>query len=93
MTGGRTTAAVEAPARERLVVGSEPGMSETEGKRALRARVAQLELERAQLEEQLRTLHRAKTTMDLIGGVAHDLAAALTGVVWCSQALASLPVS
>ena len=60
---------------------------ESQGERALRARVLELEGERAQLEEQVRKLHRAKTTMDLIGGVAHDLAAALTGVVWCSQAL------
>jgi signal transduction histidine kinase len=53
----------------------------------LRARIAELEAERATLEEQVRSLNRAKTTMDLLAGVAHDLAAALTGVVWCSQAL------
>jgi signal transduction histidine kinase len=53
----------------------------------MRARIAQLERERAELEEQVRNLNRAKTTMDLLAGVAHDLAAALTGVVWCSQAL------
>ena len=53
----------------------------------LRERIAELEAERAVLEEQVRNLNRAKTTMDLLAGVAHDLAAALTGVVWCSQAL------
>jgi signal transduction histidine kinase len=53
----------------------------------LRERVAELEAERAALEEQVRNLNRVKTTMDLLAGVAHDLAAALTGVVWCSQAL------
>lgn len=53
----------------------------------LRRRVARLEEERAALEEQVRTLNRAKTTMELLAGVAHDLAAALTGVVWCSEAL------
>ncbi len=64
-----------------------PNERPSEDAAELRQRVARLEDERAALEEQVRTLNRAKTSMELLAGVAHDLAAALTGVVWCSQAL------
>jgi signal transduction histidine kinase len=54
---------------------------------ALRARVAELEASTSMLEEQVQKLHRVKTVMDLLAGVAHDLSSALTGIVWCSEAL------
>jgi two-component system cell cycle sensor histidine kinase/response regulator CckA len=53
----------------------------------LRARVAELEVSQFLLEDQVRQLHRVKTVMDLLAGVAHDLSSALTGIVWCSEAL------
>lgn len=53
----------------------------------LQAELSRLQAECTSLQEQLGRLHRAKTTMDLLAGVAHDLAAALTGVVWCSEAI------
>ncbi len=39
------------------------------------------------LEDQVRQLHRVKTMADLLGGVAHDLSSALTGIVWCTEAV------
>ncbi|HEX6242157.1 MAG TPA: HAMP domain-containing sensor histidine kinase [Polyangiales bacterium] len=60
-------------------------MSEENGQ--LQAELARLRAECESLRGQVGRLHRAKTTMDLLAGVAHDLAAALTGVVWCTQAL------
>jgi two-component system, cell cycle sensor histidine kinase and response regulator CckA len=53
----------------------------------LRARVQELELAHSLLEDQVQKLHRVKTVMDLLAGVAHDLSSALTGIVWCSEAL------
>jgi len=53
----------------------------------LRARVQELITDRRLLEEQVRHLHRAKTISDLLAGVAHDLSGALTGILWCSEAL------
>jgi signal transduction histidine kinase len=53
----------------------------------LRARVEELELGTRSLEDQVRSLHRVKTVMDLLSGVAHDLGSALTGLVWCSEAI------
>ena len=60
-------------------------MSEEEA--PLQAELARLRAECESLRSQVGRLHRTKTTMDLLAGVAHDLAAALTGVVWCTQAL------
>lgn len=54
----------------------------------LRERVAELEADQLLLEDQVRQLHRVKSIMDLLQGVAHDLSNALTGIVWCSEALA-----
>lgn len=53
----------------------------------LQAELSRLQVECDSLREQVSSLQRAKTIMDLLAGVSHDLAAALTGVVWCSQAI------
>lgn len=49
--------------------------------------VEELNAERELLREQVRQLHRAKVTNDLLAGVAHDLNSALVGLVWCGEAL------
>jgi signal transduction histidine kinase len=54
---------------------------------ALERRAEQLQREKELLEEQVRQLHRVKASTDLLAGVAHDLATALTGIMWCSEAL------
>jgi two-component system, cell cycle sensor histidine kinase and response regulator CckA len=54
---------------------------------ALQKRAEKLQTEKDLLEEQVRQLHRVKTSTDLLAGVAHDLATALTGIMWCSEAL------
>jgi two-component system cell cycle sensor histidine kinase/response regulator CckA len=54
---------------------------------SLRLRVEDLEVENMLLEDQVRQLHRVKTVMDLLAGVAHDLSNALTGIVWCAEAV------
>lgn len=53
----------------------------------LKLRVAELEDQNFLLEDQVRQLHRVKTIVDLLGGVSHDLSSALTGIVWCSEAV------
>jgi two-component system cell cycle sensor histidine kinase/response regulator CckA len=53
----------------------------------LREQVRELTASQARLEDQIRQLHRVKTVMDLLAGVAHDMANALTGIVWCAEAL------
>jgi two-component system cell cycle sensor histidine kinase/response regulator CckA len=54
---------------------------------ALREQVRELTASHSLLEDQIRQLHRVKTVMDLLAGVAHDMANALTGIVWCAEAL------
>ena len=82
---GETTVVVVGDEELELDQAPEPAAeSELE---ALRRQVAELEGERAMLEDQVQKLHRVKTVMDLLAGVAHDLSSALTGIVWCSEAL------
>jgi signal transduction histidine kinase len=54
---------------------------------ALKTRISELEDQNFLLEDQVRQLHRVKTIVDLLGGVSHDLSSALTGIVWCSEAV------
>jgi signal transduction histidine kinase len=54
---------------------------------SLREQVRELTGAHGRLEDQIRQLHRVKTVMDLLAGVAHDMANALTGIVWCAEAL------
>jgi two-component system cell cycle sensor histidine kinase/response regulator CckA len=65
-------------------VRAKPAESELE---ALREQVHELSASHGRLEDQIRQLHRVKTVMDLLAGVAHDMANALTGIVWCAEAL------
>jgi signal transduction histidine kinase len=53
----------------------------------LNERISELEDQNFLLEDQVRQLHRVKTIVDLLAGVSHDLSSALTGIVWCSEAV------
>jgi two-component system, cell cycle sensor histidine kinase and response regulator CckA len=53
----------------------------------LRARLEELEGKHRLLEEQVRQLQHVKAVSDLLTGVAHDLSGALTGIVWCTEAV------
>jgi len=50
-------------------------------------RIAALEKQNRELQEQARQLQYVKTISDLLTGVAHDLSGALTGIVWCTEAI------
>lgn len=53
----------------------------------LRASIEELERKHRLLEEQVRQLQYVKAVSDLLTGVAHDLSGALTGIVWCTEAV------
>ncbi len=46
-----------------------------------------LEQSNRKLEEQVRQLQYVKGVSDLLTGVSHDLSGALTGIVWCTEAV------
>jgi signal transduction histidine kinase len=53
----------------------------------LERRVLALEEQNRSLEDQIRQLHRVKTVVDLLAGIAHDLSSAVTGMLWCCEAI------
>lgn len=66
---------------------SSPSSSEVLEPPSLSEQVEALERKQRLLEEQVRQLQYVKSVSDLLTGVAHDLSGALTGIVWCTEAI------